>query len=216
MIVDHGNVILSLNKRCKPIIDPDFMLVPYGGDGYSLIVYHNKGTSKAVNRLDDGGAAEVDVEHWFKNYYLYVEVKFIFANEIPKRGRKVKRVMKQCSISISVFKQIENHIVQLFRAEWDDYNNDQEIHPQPHWHFTAGTSLANTYEEFMREYGTEGLLEILEFEKLKVPDLKKFHFAMNGRWADGLSHVRSIEDVEVVNWFCGLISSIRKELEYIE
>ena len=60
MIVDHGNVILSLNKRCKPIIDPDFMLVPYGGDGYSLIVYHNKGTSKAVNRLDDGGAAEVD------------------------------------------------------------------------------------------------------------------------------------------------------------
>lgn len=29
----------------------------------------------------------------------------------------------------------------MFRAEWDDYNNDQEIHPQPHWHFTAGLLL---------------------------------------------------------------------------
>ena len=217
MINDYKNLIPSLNKKCKLIIGNDFLLKPHKNDGHKLLIFNNIGNVKAVNRLDGDADSEVDVCHWFNNYYLYVEIKFVFDSRVPKGKRKADIVITQCSISISVFKSLSKKIIQLFRAEWDDYDNGQICHPQPHWHITSDTSVANTFNEYAKEFGEDGFMTLLKPEKEQIASLKKFHFAMKGKWEDGMTHSTSIESSkQASDWFSGLLSSIRTELEYID
>ena len=218
MIKDHGELISGLNKKCKIIIDDNFLLKSCRADEGRLLIYNNVGSETAINRLGGGEDAQVGVYNWFGDYYLYVEVKFVFAPEIPKGKKKVTKTLNQCSISKSVFKSLSDTIVQLFRAEWDDYNDTQACHPQPHWHITSDTSVANTFEEYAEEVGEEGFMNILNTEKDKIAPLKKFHFAMKGDWCEkNMTHSTPIESsTQVINWFAGLINSIRAELEYID
>lgn len=218
MIKDYDELISGLNKKCKIIIDDNFLLKKCRVDEGRLLIYNNVGYKTAINRLDGGEDAQVSVYNWFGDYYLYVEVKFVFAPEIPKCKKKVTKILNQCSISISVFKLLSDTIVQLFRAEWDDYNEAQAYHPQPHWHITSDTSVANTFEEYAEEVGAEGFMNILNAEKDKIAPLKKFHFAMKGDWCEkNMTHSTPIESsTQVINWFAGLLNSIRAELEYID
>lgn len=214
MLKEYEQLIATLNKNCQPTIGRNFKLYKRES-GNEFEVYRNQGTLKAINRLDGGLDKEVSVNHWFNDYYLFFEVKYLFYNSVKKR--KPTRELNQCSISISVFKSIGEQIIQLFRAEWDDYNDGQTLHPQPHWHITSDTSIANTYQEYAKEYGDDGFMSILEPEKNKISSLKRFHFAMRGQWEDCMSHVTPIESCEQVsNWVSGLLSSIRSELLYID
>lgn len=217
MIKDYKNLIPNLNEKCKLIIGNDFLLKPYKGGDHKLLTFNNIGSFKAVNRLDGDADSEVDVCHWFGSYYLYVEVKFVFDSRVPKGKRNVGLVITQCSISISVFKSLSEKIIQLFRAEWDDYDDEQICHPQPHWHIASDTSVTNTFNEYAKEFGQEGFMALLEPEKKQIASLKKFHFAMKGKWEDDMTHSTSIESSkQVSDWFSGLLSSIRTELEYID
>lgn len=217
MINDYNSLILDLNEKCKLIVGNDFQLKQYRSDSHKLLIFNNTGSFKAINRLDGNTDSEVDVFHWFSNYYLYVEVKFVFDNRVPKGKRKADIVITQCSISISVFKSLSKKIIQLFRAEWDEYDNEQACHPQPHWHITSDTSVANTFNEYAKEFGEDGFMALLEPEKEQIASLKKFHFAMKGKWEDDMTHSTSIESSkQVSNWFSGLLNSIRTELEYID
>lgn len=217
MIQDHDNLITALNNKCKLIIGDGFILKRSNGDGHRIIMYNNIGHLKAVNRLDGSAASEVDVYNWFGCYYLYVEVKFVFAPKVPRGKRTAKFVVNQCSISISVFKLLDKKFIQLFRAEWDDFEDNHSPHPQPHWHITSDTSVANTFDEYAREFGEDGFMNILNSEKEQISSLNKFHFAMKGKWEEDMTHSMSIESSEQVsNWFAGLLNSIRTELEYID
>lgn len=217
MIQDHVNLITALNNKCKLIIGDDFILKQGNVDGHRFIMYNNIGHFKAVNRLDCGVASEVDVYKWFGYYYLYVEVKFVFAPKVPHGKRNPKIVINQCSISTSVFKLLNEKFVQLFRAEWDDFDDNRSSHPQPHWHITSDTSVANTFDEYAREFGEDGFMNILNSEKEQISSLNKFHFAMKGKWEEDMTHTMPIESSEQVSkWFAGLLSSIRTELEYID
>lgn len=217
MIKDYKNLIPNLNEKCKLIIGNDFLLKQHKGDGHKFLIFNNIGSLKAVNRLDGDADSEVDVCHWFGGYYLYVEVKFVFDSRVPKGKRKADIVITQCSISISVFKSLSEKIIQLFRAEWDDYDDEQICHPQPHWHITSDTSVANTFNEYAKEFGEDEFMALLEPEKKQVASLKKFHFAMKGKWEDDMTHSTPIESSkQISDWFSGLLSSIRTELEYID
>ena len=217
MIQDYDKLIKDLNDKCKLIVGNDFRLKKSDCSVHMCNIYNNIGNAKAVNRLDNGNASEVDVFKWFDDYYLYVEVKFVLAPKIPQGKRTSKIMVRQCLISISVFKLIEEKFVQLFRAEWDDYDDKKNKHPQPHWHVTSDTSIANTFNEYAKEFGEDGFMNILNSEKEKVSALKQFHFAMKGKWDEDMTHVTPIEsNTQVYNWFAGLLNSIRAELEYID
>lgn len=217
MIQDYDNLIKTLNDKCKLIIGDDFRLKLCNGDGHSFTIYNNIGHVKAVNRLDGGIASEVYVYNWFGCYYLYVEVKFIFTSKKPHGKRTPRFVLSQCSISISVFKQLDEKIVQLFRAEWDDYDDNNSLHPQPHWHITSDTSVANTFNEYAKEFGEDGFMNILNSEKEHISSLKKFHFAMKEKWEEDMTHSTPMESsVQISKWFAGLLNSIRAELQYID
>ena len=217
MIQDYHNLITALNTKSQLVIGEGFKLKQVNGDGHRFTIYNNIGNTKAVNRLDGGTASEVDVYNWFGCYYLYVEVKFIFEQKVPYRKKLPKVVVSQCSISISVFKLLNEKFVQLFRAEWDDFDDNQSSHPQPHWHITSDISVANTFDEYAREFGEDGFMNILNSEKEQISSLNKFHFTMKGKWDEDMTHTMSIESSEQVsNWFAGLLKSIKTELEYID
>ena len=161
--------------------------------------YVIQGNSRALNhkRYD---SEEVGVLNWFGNFYLFIEIRFI---------------EETTNISLSIFngKESDNKKHQLFRAEWDDYNRDNETHPQPHWHITTDKAIANNYEAALPEKDANSF-EYFEIAKSDVYDIKEIHFAMIGNWHNEESHIHKIDGVDkVAKWLKGLLEHIRFELE---
>jgi len=103
---------------------------------------------------------------------------------------------------------------QLFRAEWDDFNNENEQHPQPHWHITSNQAIEKTFEEIANMDDSDTFVSLLKDEKSKIIDVNKIHFAMNGNWMDKGTHIHSLNDeTQIVNWFQGLLAHLKLQLE---
>jgi hypothetical protein len=194
-------LIDCINKNCKKSIHPKFNLSLYNHN-YNLIHFIIDGTSDAVNRGE-----LVKVLNWFDNFWLFLEIKFISVT-IKEES--------QISISLSVFQgnDFDNKKYQLFRAEWDDYNNPEEKHAQPHWHITSSQAIESIFEEHADVFNESEFLQEFEKEKQKVLDVKKIHFAMNGDWQNGKNCIHGIEDEQqVVRWLQGMLNYLRTELE---
>lgn len=215
MIDDFDSIIPDINRRLSVIVDTGFSFDKVS-DSRTLRAYQTHGCETALNRLEDDTNGEVSVYHWFDNYYIFMEIKLIYGPFVPQGKRKPINRIDQLSISISIFKKICDNITQIFRAEWDDFAEDQSMHPQPHWHFTADTALSKTFEEYAAEYGDEGFMTLLAPKKEDLSEFKKMHFAMNGQWAKQQSHLHNIEtSSDLINWIGGVLNTIRKEIEYV-
>lgn len=130
-MLDQFKLISQLNNACKYLFtESTFFLTPSRANRYKI---EGNNTSTAINNYNND-LEEVTVIYWFDNFWVYVEVRFEESNTF---------------ITISVFQGIrsEKYKNQLFRAEWDDYNNNEERHPQPHWHITANQVIENTFVE---------------------------------------------------------------------
>lgn len=207
------DIIATLNSSFKIIVGEGFQLHE-NDQSYNLIKYSTHGEYSAINRIDNRGS-EVMVYHWFDEFYLYIEIRFSLKYQNSKK--KTNNLISQIFISTSVFKKFEDDIVQLFRAEWDDFEEENIAHPQPHWHFTYDRSIANTFEQYIADWGEDGFVNTSKYKE-EILSLKKIHFAMNGRWNENISnaHISKIENAEQLRlWFSGLLNSIRTELEYI-
>jgi hypothetical protein len=102
----------------------------------------------------------------------------------------------------------------LFRAEWDDYNNPNEQHAQPHWHITSNQAMENTFLRYADSFDKQDFLQLLETEKQSVFDVKTIHFAMNGDWYNKETHIHRLEDEQqIATWLQGLLAHLRTELE---
>lgn len=214
MIEDVDLIIRDLNRRLGGIVDTGFALDKVSESNVSR-VFQTHGNDRALNRLEDGTTGEVSVYNWFGEYYIFIEIKIRYGLHVPQGKRKARDRMEQLSVSISVFKKISDFIVQIFRAEWDDYAEPTSIHPQPHWHFTADTALSRTFAEYAQRCGVEGFMQIIEPKKEDISELKEMHFAMNGQWAKQQSHMHKIEsNSDLINWIGGVLDTIRKEIDY--
>lgn len=173
--------------------------------------YTIKGDSSALNRLKNSEEL-VTVSKWFNDFWLFFEIKFIFQHIMP--GKK-KQIQTDTRISLSVFQgeDFDDKKHQLFRAEWDDYNNPDEKHAQPHWHITSSQAIENTIYEYATVFEHQDFLHVLESEKQKILDVKKIHFAMNGDWQNSKTHIHEIADEkQIEGWLLGILNHIRTEL----
>jgi hypothetical protein len=200
-------LIDDINRNCKISIDKAFHLARNNAFRYAI-----EGTSFAVNRFERPPES-VKVLKWFNDFWLFLEIKFFMENKEVKR-----KIAPQTNtlISLSVFQgqDADNEKYQLFRAEWDDYNNLDEKHAQPHWHITSNQAIENTFDKYADAFDKQDFLQLLETEKQKVVDVKKIHFAMNGNWQAGTNHIHQINDEQqIVNWLQGLLAHIRTELD---
>jgi hypothetical protein len=200
-------LIEDINKSCKVSIDKAFHLARNKAYHYTI-----EGTSFAVNRFETP-PEYVKVLNWFDDFWLFLEITFRMGNNEVKR-----KITPQTNtlISLSVFQgqDTDHEKYQLFRAEWDDYNNPEEKHAQPHWHITSNQAIENTFDKYAEAFDKQDFLQLLETEKHKVVDVKNIHFAMNGNWQSGTNHIHQIVgEQQIVNWLQGLFAHIRTELD---
>ncbi len=193
-------LIENINKTCGDLFEESsFYLHLIATNTYKV---SGNFTSQAYNFRNEI-PEEVTVIKWFQDFWLYVEITFINTN---------------CFISLSVF-QGKNSVEskhQLFRAEWDDYNDNQKKHPQPHWHITANKAIENTLEVLKDDEEAEGFMSVLNEEKSKLINVNDIHFAMIGNWINNETHIHKLDDeTKIIKWFFGLLSHIKTELEYI-
>lgn len=196
-MIEQSKFIEEINKNCKAFfLESTFFLQLSKTNRFEL---KGNNISKALNNYKNGGE-EISVLKWFDDYWVYLEIRFEDKNSF---------------ITISIFQgeaddKIKN---QLFRAEWDDYNNPDEKHPQPHWHITSNQAIEKTFEELVEEDSFEA--EILNEEKSKIIEINKIHFPMNGNWMNDGRHIHLIDDnVKMVKWFQGFFSTMKEQLEY--
>lgn len=210
-MINPNELINSINSNCKNLFLNKFLLRPATG-GHNISVYRIEGNSNALNRFEFP-FEPVRVLKWFDDFWIFIEIKFI--SEISIVGRKQVREIHSY-ISISIFQGDDNDNIkyQLFRAEWDDFNNPDEKHSQPHWHITANQALERTFEVYSNSFDNSDFISLLEEEKKKVFDVKIIHFAMNGNWQGNETHIHKIDDIQkTVRWFQGLLKHLRTELE---
>jgi len=193
--MNSKKLIDCINQKCKKSINPAFNLSIHD-NSYYFYHFTIDGTSYAVNR-----DKSVKVLNWFANFWIFLEIKFI---KISKKEEP------QINISLSVFQgeDFDNKKNQLFRAEWDDYNNPEEKHAQPHWHIMSNQISENSYKEYTSIFDESG------FEKENLLDIKKIHFAMSGDWQNSKGYIHKMEDEQqIVKWLQGMLSYLRTELE---
>lgn len=206
-MIDPKSLIENINKTCRYLFEESsFYLHPITTNRYKI---SGNVVSQAINFRQEV-KDEVTVIKWFGDFWLYVEIDFI--------ETKLDFIKRNCFISLSVF-QGKNSVEskhQLFRAEWDDYNDNQDKHPQPHWHITANKALENTLEVLKDDEEAEGFMSVLNEEKSKLINVNDIHFAMIGNWINNETHIHKLDDeTKIVKWFFGLLSHIKTELEYL-
>ena len=206
------NTLIGLiNRRLRFFTDEHFSLRPTNPEASHYVL---TGTSSAYNRFPKR-VEPVKVIKWFSNFWLFLEITFM-KNETEGRSNEF-----QITISLSVFQgdDSDDEKCQLFRAEWDDYNNPDEKHAQPHWHITSNQAIENAFEKYAgldpkRDSENESFLELLDDERKKVFDVKKIHFAMNADWQDRKAHTHKISGGEqIVHWLQGMLNCLRNELQ---
>jgi len=193
-IIDKLNVFLK-----------NYFNLPYfplrTNDNISFII---EGTFEAVNyRRSD--LLQVKTIHWFNDFYLYIEVKF-----------SQNYLHKMISISVFQGESADNRKNQLFRAEWDDYNNDDETRPQPHWHITRDKANYENFSQLISNSNEseQSSFKLFEMSNAEIFDTKKMHFAMSSNWWNKEHFVHKIDDAsKVVDWMEGLLEHIKYELE---
>ena len=201
-MLDPTNLIKEINDSCKILFtESTFILAPSSANRFRIT---GNNASKAINN-NKNSIEEVNVIKWFYDYWIYIAIQFQDQNTF---------------ISLSVFQgeATDNTKHQLFRAEWDDFNNEKEQHPQPHWHITSNQAIEKTFEEIANmDDNSDTFVSLLKDEKSKIIDVNKIHFAMNGNWMDEGTHVHSLNDeTKIVNWFRGLLSYLKLQLEYVK
>lgn len=192
-------LIEDINSNCRFLFPNQLFKLEERGKSFNSTIYIIQGNSKALNKKKND-TEEVSVLHWFEDFYIYIEIRFVSTHTF---------------ISLSVFKgkddDYEKH--QLFRAEWDDYDRENESHAQPHWHITTDKAISDNFEKYLGE-SEKNTLEFFELSKSEVFDIKNFHFAMLGNWQQDESHVHKISEKEkVVKWLIGLLQHIKVELD---
>ncbi len=193
-----------------------------------------EGNSIAKN-IHKNNEHEVKVLKWFNDFWLYLEIKFKKIDSEYKKWSKDKREeficlldeqflkfygdFYQTFITLSIFQgNYSENKTQLFRAEWDNYEEFSENHPQPHWHiypYKYTKELHDDFEYFIELTKTDDDFRAYVTNKkdTNIIDLKKLHFAMNGQWSENKLDVHKIQtDNELTNWFSGILNHIKKEL----
>jgi len=198
-----------IKKSLRTFLGHSFQLSRSNDNAF---VYTIEGKSWALNRFPNE-SKKVKVLEWFDDFWLFLEIRFKV--EDKKNGRR-KESQTNTFISLSVFqgKDSDDEKYQLFRAEWDDHNNPDEKHAQPHWHITSSQAIENTLVKYAEEFDQQEFLQMLESEKQKVLDVKKIHFAMNADWQTNETHLHKMDDEQqIVNWLQGMLNYLRIELE---
>ena len=204
-----GKIIDNLIKIGKNYFGEFFSFIHKSNRFYSS----SNNMSKAIN-IRNNDKIPINVINWFDDIWVFIEIRFIPSSK--------KRTFPNTFFSLSVFQGAvdDSEKTQLFRAEWDNYTENNNNHPQPHWHIYPHKYKMNVHQDF------EDFLELSEkdndFSSFKKNDkdlveINKFHFAMNGQWSQNKLDIHTITEMkDLTSWFNGLLNHLKIELKYVK
>ena len=187
------------NLVAKQLVAVDFVRFDRDGD---III--SQGTREALNRSDTV-KTYVKATHWFDVFWYYVNIQV---------RKDTDGVSELPFVSVSFFQDEDDALVQLFRAEWDNFK--QKSHPQPHWHITNYKEMG--FESINDEPAVDDDNPFAALEtKVKKVELPKIHFAMAGDWHDSDKECMVSDytnENQLANWLNNLFDHVREELTY--
>lgn len=182
----------------------------------------------------------VKVIHWFDDFWLYIKVSLgkieiiSQSNEDKKKERawhedhslKINSDFFTIVFTLSVFQgaRSDSSKAQLFRAEWDNYEQVVE-HPQPHWQIypykydqAAGLQSAADFNALIGELRVgDSFEQSLTSDHYPFLPIQQFHFAMHGDWAMNNTHHHRILNVSSLgNWLNGMKSCIENQIRFLQ
>ncbi len=208
-MIKPEETINSLKNKLKPLLGDHlgFHEVTSFPKVYNLCCGY---CSDAITRGE-----EVKIVNLFDNYWIYMKIVFQ-PYEVENNKTTMTNYYIMFSLSVFYGEYSDKLKKQLFRAEWDNYENDDSSHPQPHWHFYIDNQNENLQTSFSEiiDGVSDGFTQVIANEN---KEFQKMHFAMNGQWSNKEGHLHKIEDSEdFIKWAFGLIEHISTQLKYIE
>lgn len=200
-MLDHAQIVNSIKVGSRSFFQNSTFNLVLTDRSYKMCVYEIEGTSVALN-INKSEKQQVKVLKWFEDFWVYVNIRFIEENIF---------------VSMSIFQGKENDLIkcQLFRAEWDDYHNENEQHAQPHWHFTTGYSVEQNFRQYSELFDEGKSYETFEVTKLDIIDVNIMHFAINGNWHNDDNHTHLTNSGNhLTKWFQGIFYHLSVELKY--
>jgi hypothetical protein len=178
----------------------------------NLFIAKSSNTSRAINKRKNS-QSEVKVINWFDDLWTYIEIKYI-----PQM--KGKNTIPNIFFSLSVFQgqASDDTKLQLLRAEWDNYDEPSNKHPQPHWHVYSMKDffISDNFKEVVKSEENP-FNQFIQDNSNKTIDTDRLHFAMNGQWSDNKTDIHTISaESDLVNWFKGLLNHLKSELKYVK
>lgn len=203
---------------------------------YNNFIVSGNNLSEAVN-IHKNQKVIVKVLNWFDDFWIYFEIILSKIEleglskkdresrelELEKSNLKIENDYYNVNVTLSVFQGDAKDKVktQLFRAEWDNYD-DNVYHPQPHWQINPFKYNLQTYETFEEWIGIkedesfESSLST-ETKSEELIKINKFHFAMSGQWAENRSHIHKINSEPILlNWLNGMLGHIKEQLKFVK
>lgn len=165
----------------------------------------SQGSRDVLNRMGSV-PTYVKATHWFDSFWFYINIK-IFMDE--------DSAMELPFVSVSFFEEHGVDIKQLFRAEWDNYRQNE--HPQPHWHLSSDVEI-QSLESLESDGVADGDSPFAELEgESDAVDIPKMHFAMAGNWDEGdrSDMIKRFTTEEILaQWLVKLFDHVKRELDY--
>ncbi len=222
-------IVEDIKNACSGLFDKKLVFSSLNKEINRAFVISGNELSPAFNN-HNGVFENINTLKWFNNFWIYIEINFEpipleskFPRDYNKKKYfelqdsnylKIKNQYYNVKVSISVFQggYQANEKKQLFRAEWDNFD-DNKIHPQPHWHIYPKENLISGEDDII-DFDISEKDDFLEDTSLKKIDLKRMHFAMNGQWSHNGTQIHRINDSKVlVNWFVGALGHIKEQLK---
>lgn len=217
-----NKTIEDIKNTCSDLFESKLVFSSLNTEINRAFVITGNDLSPALNN-HNGTREPINTLKWFNNFWIYIVINFKpivveskFTKDFNKKKYfeivdsnylKIKNQYYNVIVSISVFQggYQANEKKQLFRAEWDNFD-DNIIHPQPHWHFYPE-------EDVIIDFAMDEKNDFMENESLRKIDLKRMHFAMNGQWSQNKTQIHKINDSKVlVNWLVGALRHIKEQL----
>lgn len=198
-MINPEAIINEINKKIPAYFDESSFVLNKSGLKYL--------SSGSYVTCAHNSRSEIKVIKWLLDFWIYVEIDF---------KKDTDKGVYHIFFSMSVFKGRDDDCLkkQLFRAEWDSYDDNKE-HPQPHWHFyTENNQVFDSFNDMLASDLEGGFEKMLS--EASVNKIDKFHFAMNALWHHDEGHIHQIDnDKKFIQWFIGLLGHIKTQLEYI-
>lgn len=168
-------------------------------------VIETEGCARAINDFDDFPPKYVTVTPWLNDKFaVYIKIKKMLSSTSPLYFASI------CFFA----KQGGDQYDQLFRAEWDSYQ-DGVSHPQPHWHITTTKPIERRFKDLETDGDLGGFAKLMEDEQRKSLNVPKMHFAMSWKSYNFVENSQLNSEDLLIDWLTFLFGHVRTELTYI-